>query len=137
LETVILRYFNVYGSREPTRGHYAPVIGLFKRQKAAGTPHTIVGSGTQKRDFTYIDDVVDASLLSLDLDSVYAYGEVFNIGSGKSISINEISEMIGGSSIRITARVGESVETRADIAKAKTILQYSSKCNIRDYINSY
>ena len=137
LETVILRYFNVYGPREPKKGHYAPVIGLFKRQSALGQPHTIVGTGKQKRDFTYIDDVIDASLLAANVDSVYAYGEVFNIGTGRSISINDISRMIGGPIIRVTERVGESMETRADIAKARTILQYVPKCDIRDYINSY
>jgi len=137
LETVILRYFNVYGPREPTKGHYAPVIGLFKRQSAAGQPHTIVGSGKQKRDFTYIDDVIAASILAVNVDSIYAYGEVFNIGTGKSTSINEISRMISGPSIRITERVGESKETLADITKAKSILGYKPGCDIKDYINSY
>ena len=137
LESVILRYFNVYGPREPKKGHYAPVIGLFKRQLTAQTPHTVVGTGQQKRDFTYIDDIVDASVLAVDVDSIYAYGEVFNIGTGTSTSIMDISKMIGGPHIRIADRVGESQETRADISKASAILKYTPKHNLWDKINCY
>tara|TARA_B100000700_G_scaffold331754_1_gene468002 strand:- start:2236 stop:3126 length:891 start_codon:yes stop_codon:yes gene_type:complete len=137
LETVILRYFNVYGPREPKKGHYAPVIGLFKQQSSRGEPHTIVGTGKQRRDFTYIDDIVDASILSIDVDSLYAYGEVFNIGTGKSTSILEISKMIGGPSIQIADRVGESMETLADISKARSILKYEPANSLQEKIKSY
>ena len=137
LETIMLRYFNVYGPREPKKGHYAPVIGLFKQQSALGSPHTIVGTGKQRRDFTYIDDVVNASILSLDVDSLYAYGEVFNIGTGQSTSILEVSKMIGGPSIQIADRVGESMETLADISKARSILKYNPVHKLEDKITSY
>lgn len=137
LETVILRYFNVYGPREPKKGHYAPVIGLFKRQELAGTPHTIVGTGFQKRDFTYIDDIVEASKLSMEIDSIYAYGEVFNIGTGISTSILDVSKMIGAKRLRVSERVGESMETLADISKSKSILGYFPKNSLEDTIKSY
>jgi UDP-glucose 4-epimerase len=68
LETVVLRYFNVYGDREPTRGQYAPVIGIFKRQKLAGENLTVVGDGEQRRDFTNVLDVVEANILSATKD---------------------------------------------------------------------
>ena len=64
LETVVLRYFNVYGDRSPTRGQYAPVIGIFQRQKDAGEPLTIVGDGSQKRDFIHVKDVARANYLA-------------------------------------------------------------------------
>lgn len=137
LETVILRYFNVYGPREPKKGHYAPVIGLFKRQRDAGTPHTVVGSGFQKRDFTYIDDIVDASVLAISVDSIYAYGEVFNVGTGVSTSIIDISEMIGGPHIRVADRIGESKETLANIGKASAILKYTPKHDLKSTIVKY
>jgi UDP-glucose 4-epimerase len=137
LETVILRYFNVYGPREPKSGHYAPVIGLFKRQETAGMPHTVVGTGFQKRDFTYIDDIIEASILAMDVDSIYAYGEIFNIGTGSSTSILDISKLIGKSRIRVADRVGESQETLASIDKAVAILKYSPQHKLRSTINSY
>ena len=137
LETVILRYFNVYGPREPKKGHYAPVIGLFKRQESKGEPHTVVGSGLQKRDFTYIDDIVDASVKSMTVDSIYAYGEVFNIGTGTSTSIIDVSKMIGEKRIRIADRVGESKETLADISKARSILGYNPVHILKDVVNKY
>jgi UDP-glucose 4-epimerase len=137
LESVILRYFNVYGPREPKKGHYAPVIGLFKRQQAASKPHTVVGTGFQKRDFTYIDDIIDASLLAVSVDSIYAYGEVFNIGTGISTSIMDVSKMIGTQRVQIADRVGESIETLADISKARSILSYSPRYMLKDAIKSY
>ena len=137
LETVVLRYFNVYGPREPRTGPYAPVIGLFKRQRDNGLPHTIVGSGEQRRDFTYIDDVVDASMLATKLHPQYAQGDVFNIGTGKSYSINQISEMIGGDATMIPERFGETFETRACIDKALDILDWTPRRSLEDMINSY
>ena len=137
LETVILRYFNVYGPREPKKGHYAPVIGLFKRQQARDEPHTVVGTGLQKRDFTYIDDVVEASVSAMNVDPIYAYGEIFNIGTGKSTSIIDVSKMIGEKRVRISDRVGESKETLADIQKARSILGYQPKYNLKSTVNNY
>lgn len=137
VKTVILRYFNVYGPREPLKGRYAPVIGLFKRQTKENKPHTIVGTGKQRRDFTYIDDVVNASILSIKLDCVYAYGDIFNIGTGKNYSINEISSLIGDEKIQIPTRAGEAFETLADNSKARSLLNWSPKYDLKDVINDY
>ena len=90
LPTVAFRYFNVYGERQPLRGQYAPVIGIFLRQKAAGENLTIVGDGNQRRDFTHVSDVVRANILAAtkEVDSE-AFGQVYNIGTGTNYSIND------------------------------------------------
>ena len=67
LETVVFRYFNVYGNRQPLKGQYAPVVGIFLRQRGQKTPLTIVGDGTQRRDFTHVDDIVEANIRASDL----------------------------------------------------------------------
>ena len=83
LDTVIFRYFNVYGERQPIRGQYAPVIGIFLRQLEAGQPLTIVGDGEQRRDFTYVKDIVNANIMAaLSNADKEAYGQVYNVGSG-------------------------------------------------------
>lgn len=135
LETVILRYFNVYGPHEPTKGQYAPLIGLFLRQKAAGEPLTIVGDGGQRRDFTYVGDVVNANILaattSIPKDII---GTVFNIGSGINYSINEIAAMYNHPTKNISPRLGEARETLANISKAKKYLGWMPEHSISEYI---
>ncbi len=135
LDTVTLRYFNVYGEREPTKGQYAPVIGLFLRQKNAGQPMTIVGDGEQRRDFTYIKDVVDANMLCMKYEGKLK-GEMFNIGTGKNYSINELADIIGGDKIYIPERKGESRVTLANINKAREILGWFPKRELEGYIKS-
>jgi UDP-glucose 4-epimerase len=136
LKTIVLRYFNVYGPREPLKGEYAPVIGLFKRQSRNGDPMTIVGDGTQKRDFTYIDDVVDANIDAMNLEKETLF-EIYNVGSGINYSINEIVEMIGGEKIMLPARPSEVQETLAEIKKTKEDLGWSPKFKLSDMILSY
>ena len=136
LDTAILRYFNVYGEREPTKGQYAPVIGLFLRQKNAGQPMTIVGDGEQRRDFTYIKDVVDANILCMKCEGELS-GEMFNIGTGKNYSINELADMVGGGNYKIEfipERKGESRVTLANRSKAKNILGWFPKRDLEGYI---
>lgn len=135
LETVILRYFNVYGNREPMKGQYAPVIGIFKRQKESGKPLTIVGDGEQRRDFTNVLDVVQANLLAAttDLSSKFL-GTVFNIGTGKNYSINEIAEMYEHQSINISPRPGEARETLANNFKAVNILGWKPTIDLHEYL---
>lgn len=132
LSTVSLRYFNVYGPREPLRGEYAPVMGLFKRQRDAGELMTIVGDGEQRRDFTHISDVVRANILAAHHYDVT--GPV-NIGTGKNYSINQIAEMIGGSTCNLPNRVGETRETLADITRARKDLGWEPEIDLIDYIN--
>lgn len=137
VETVIFRYFNVYGPREPMRGQYAPVVGIFKRQVEAGELLTIVGDGEQKRDFTHVDDVVNANILAATASiDKKLLGTVFNIGSGVNHSINEIAKMYNHESINIPPRIGESRETLADNQKAKSILSWSPEKTLEDWIKN-
>lgn len=136
VETVTLRYFNVYGERQPLKGLYAPVIGLFLRQRSEGGSLSIVGDGRQRRDFTYINDVVDANILAALSSNKRILGEIFNIGTGKNYSILEIADMVGGKKTFFPPRLGESKETLADISKAKTELNYSPKTLISDWIKA-
>jgi UDP-glucose 4-epimerase len=137
LETITLRYFNVYGSRQPMKGVYAPLIGIFERQKAAGQSLTITGDGKQKRDFTNILDVVDANILAASADIPKDYfGTIFNIGTGINYSINEIAEAYKHRSIYIESRPGESTETLADNSKARNILGWKPTIVLLDYIKN-
>ncbi len=136
LDTAILRYFNVYGEREPTKGQYAPVIGKFLRQVALGEPMTIVGDGEQRRDFTYIKDVVDANILCMKCEGELG-GEMFNIGTGKNYSINEIANLISSKpedKVYIPERKGESRVTLANRSKAENILGWFPKRNLEEYL---
>lgn len=133
LDTVILRYFNVYGEREPTKGQYAPVIGLFLRQRSEGKPMTIVGDGEQRRDFTNIKDVVRANIMCMEYTDKLN-GELFNIGTGKNYSINEISKIIEGETVNIQERKGESRVTLACIDKAKSVLGWEAKISLEEYL---
>jgi len=134
LSTITLRYFNVYGPREPLKGQYAPVVGLFKRMKEAGETLTIVGDGEQRRDFTYIKDVVRANLMAAESK---VYHGLFNIGTGRNYSINEVADLIGGKKTYILSRSGEARETMADISKATQILGWSPSYRLEDAISIY
>ena len=133
LETISLRYFNVYGKNEPTKGHYAPVIGLFLKQYKNNEQLTVTGDGLQRRDFTNIEDVVSANILAMNcvLDS---YGEVFNVGYGKNYSILEIANMISGDIIFIPARLGEARETLSDTNKIRSMMGWKPKVPIDIWI---
>ncbi len=138
VETVILRYFNVYGDRQPTQGQYAPVIGLFQKQQREGMPITVVGDGQQTRDFTNVLDVVEANIAASKTENKKALGQIFNIGAGKSISIMDLVEMIrdeDGIYINIPERPGEARNSRADNSKAKEILGWEPKVNLEEWIN--
>jgi UDP-glucose 4-epimerase len=132
LPTVIFRYFNVYGPREPLKGPYAPVVGLFIRQHKAGEPLTIVGDGLQRRDFTHVDDVVDANILAMQKD--VQYGTTYNIGTGKNNSVLELAKMISDTVKFIPPRPAEARITLANNTKAKTILGWNPKKEIHEYI---
>jgi UDP-glucose 4-epimerase len=134
LETVILRYFNVYGPREPDKGEYSTLIKRFSMQRDAGKNMTIVGDGAQTRDFTHVDDVVEANILASETKRREALGEIFNIGTGKSHSVLEIAKMIGGQTEFIPERDGEARDTLADISKAKALLDWEPKRQVEDYI---
>jgi len=132
LSTVSLRYFNVYGPREPLKGEYAPVMGLFKRQKEAGQPMSIVGDGKQRRDFTHISDVVEANLLAAE--KIKVTGPI-NIGTGRNYSINELAVMIGGDRLYVSERIGETRETLANNMRAREELGWNPKIVLEQYLN--
>jgi UDP-glucose 4-epimerase len=137
VKSSVLRYFNVYGPREPIKGEYAPVVGLFKRQKASGLPMTIVGDGSQKRDFTYIDDVVEANICAMKNLNVDSCFEIYNVGTGKNYTILEIAKMIEGTTVLIDERPAEVYETLADISKTQKDLKWNPKHDLVDKINEY
>jgi len=135
LPTITFRYFNVYGERQPLKGQYAPVIGIFLRQRAAGESLTIVGDGNQRRDFTYVGDVVNANILAAtkDVDSE-AFGQVYNIGTGNNYSINQISAMISDNTIHTTPRPGESRVTLANNQKLRKTFGWAPTIKLEDWI---
>ena len=134
LSTIILRYFNVYGPNEPTKGMYAPVVGLFKKQLIETGFVTVVGDGDQRRDFTHVNDVVEANVLAANSK---IYHDTFNIGTGKNYSINEIAVLLGASRRFIPPRVGETRETLADISKATQLLGWNPTIKLEEVIESY
>ena len=134
VETIILRYFNVYGERQPGSGEYATVIGKFFKQKKEGKPLTIYG-GAQRRDFTHISDVVNANILAMysELDN-HDTGKVYNIGTGKNFSILEVCGMISDQYEIFPARRGDAIATRADISRAQKVLGWYPKVKLDDWI---
>jgi UDP-glucose 4-epimerase len=134
LKTISLRYFNVYGDRQPLKGQYAPVIGLFLKQKNEGRPLTIVGDGSQRRDFTHISDIVQANILASEVQS--GFGEVYNIGYGTNYSILEIANMISNDIKFIPPRVGEVKETLASNLKFKKLTGWTPQTSLVSWLRS-
>lgn len=124
IDVLALRLFNVYGPRARTNGTYGAVFGVFLAQKLAGKPLTIVGDGSQTRDFTYVSDVVEA-FVTASKSSVS--GEIFNVGSGGTYSVNELVKLIGGEVTHMPKRPGEPDQTFADISKIREILGWTPK----------
>jgi UDP-glucose 4-epimerase len=135
LKTISLRYFNVYGERQPLKGQYAPVVGLFIKQNKEGKPLTVVGDGTQKRDFTYIDDAVSANVLAgFNETDDKSFGQVYNVGYGKNYSILDIARMISDRIEFIPARPGESKETLSDTSKIKKAFGWNATKSLDQWI---
>lgn len=146
VETVIFRYFNVYGERQPIKGQYAPVVGLFIEQVKREEPMTIVGDGNQRRDFTYVLDIVNANILAATTSSP-VFGTVMNVGTGKNVSVNELSQVIAANMekhgynvlppVHIPERIGEARETKADNEKIRTLLGWSPSITIHEWLEKY
>ena len=138
LNIVNLRYFNVYGDRQPLLGQYAPVVGLFLEQWKKGEAFTIVGDGEQRRDFTHVDDVVKANIAAAERASDIS-GELINVGTGTNYSVNQIADMICNQYTKnfIPPRPAEARVTLADISKAKKLLGYMPSIEISDWIDEY
>lgn len=135
LDTCSLRYFNIYGERMNLDGAYCLAIGIFAKQMLEGKPLTITNDGNQRRDFTYVQDVVDANILAATLDTPLK-GEVFNIGNGNNYSINEVADMLGGTKT-YGVKVLEPFQTLADNTKAREILGWDPKGDLPKWIIQY
>jgi UDP-glucose 4-epimerase len=119
LPTVTLRYFNVYGPRQPSVGAYALVLGVFLDQQRRGEPLTIHGDGRQRRDFIHVSDVVAANLAAYASD---VQGAVMNVGSGSNASIKEVADLISPHQVHLPRRAGDAQETLADIGRIESLL---------------
>ena len=124
-----IRIFNAYGTRSRTSGAYGAVFGVFLRQKLAGTPFTVVGDGTQRRDFIYATDVAEAFFSAADTERS---GEAWNIGAGNPQSVNRLIELLGGERTFIPKRPGEPDVTWADISKIRRDLGWAPKVSFED-----
>lgn len=136
LETVVLRYFNVFGPRQDHKSQYAAVIPKFIAALLHSEPPTIFGDGDQSRDFTYIENVVAANLLAAKVPGVA--GEVFNIASGERITVNELvrvlAEIIGvnAEAEHTPSRPGDVRHSLADISRAQELLVYEAKVDVHE-----
>lgn len=137
LPTIFFRYFNVYGERQPTKGQYAPVIGMFIKQAQEGRDLTIVGDGEQRRDFTHVSDVVSANILAATNKlSPEDFGQLYNIGNGKNYSINEVAKMISKNVKYVPPRVGEAKETLSNTNKLRLTFGWEPEVNLLDWIKT-
>jgi UDP-glucose 4-epimerase len=129
LPCIVLRYFNVYGPRQPETGTYALVLGIFLRRHADGLPLEIHGDGLQRRDFIHVRDVVEANITAYESG---VRGEVFNVGSGTNISVKELADMISANRFHTEGRKGDSEATLADISKIRGALNWSPRVSFVD-----
>jgi UDP-glucose 4-epimerase len=137
LQTVCFRYFNVYGERQPLRGQYAPVIGIFLRQRDAGEPLTIVGDGNQRRDFTYVGDVVKANIMAaISNPDPEAFGQVYNVGTGNNYSINQIARMFDHETVNIAPRPGEARVSLANNQKLRKTFGWEPSMKLEDWLSA-
>ncbi|MHA1598902.1 MAG: SDR family oxidoreductase [Alphaproteobacteria bacterium] len=129
LPVLALRMFNVFGPRHRTGGTYGAVFGVFLAQKLAGKPLTVVGDGTQTRDFTFITDIVEAFVMAAESD---VSGRAYNLGSDGTYSINHLVELLGGEVVHIPKRPGEPDSTYADITAIKRDIGWTPKVSFED-----
>ena len=136
LETVVLRYFNVFGPRQSPLSQYAAMVPLFITAIAAGEPVTIFGDGEQSRDFTYVANVIDATLRAAGADG--ANGRIFNIAAGSPASVNAVADAIGrilGKPVErcfAPPRPGEIRDSWADVTAAKDTLGYEPTVDLEE-----
>ncbi len=132
IPSVSLRFFNVYGPRSRTTGTYGAVFGVFLAQKLNNKPFTVVGDGTQTRDFTYVSDVVEAIYTAA---ASAITGEIFNVGSSDHYSVNKLTNLLKGEVVNIPKRPGEPETTFADISKIHKNLGWSAKVSFEDGVS--
>jgi UDP-glucose 4-epimerase len=141
LQTVILRYFNVYGDRQPSKGDFATAIGAFEKQVQEGKKYAVVyGSGEQRRSFIHVDDVVHANILSCTAFPFLSgdqLGRVYNIGSGKNYSINEVADLYGLEKRYLPERPGEAANTVANSSAARKALLWAPSKLLETHIKNF
>jgi nucleoside-diphosphate-sugar epimerase len=130
MQTLTLRYFNVFGPRMAHEGAYVTEISVFLRARREGKPLTIHGDGEQTRDFTHVRDVVRANVLAMDC--AIADGRAINVGQGRNISINRVAELIGGPTVNLPARPGDARHTLADNSEAQRVLGWRPEVKFED-----
>ena len=135
METVCLRYSNVYGDNQPNEGAYCNVSGIFTRQRLNNEKMSIVGDGNQRRDFINVEDVATANVKVGVMETKWN-GDVINIGYNKNYSVNDIADMIGGDTVNVEDRI-EPRESLLDVSKAKFLLDFEPKVKLEDWIKSY
>lgn len=133
VKTIILRYFNVFGNREPTKGQFAPVTARFILQQKNGESLTVVGDGSQRRDFVYVGDVVAMNIRAATMDT-HEYGEVYNVGTGENYSVIELAKMISNDIVFLDPRPGEARETLANNRKIRETYNWVPTVNIKDWV---
>ena len=124
-----IRIFNAYGTRSRTSGAYGAVFGVFLRQKIAGKPYTVVGDGTQSRDFLYVTDVARAFLAAAETART---GRIYNLGAGNPQSVNRLVELLGGEKTHIPKRPGEPDCTHADISRITSELGWTPEVSFEE-----
>ena len=136
LETVIFRYFNVYGERHPLKGPYAPVVGIFLRQLNTSEKLTIVGDGEQRRDFTHVEDVVRANIDASQLTNTKCVGKIINVGTGYNHSVNELASFISNITTFLPIRRGEARETLANTKLFHEIFGWIPKNRLEEWVKN-
>ena len=134
LSTSIARFFNVYGKRHLRTGPYATVVGIFEEQKMNNIPLTVTGTGEQRRDFTHVSDIISGLIL---MSRGEWKGEIFNLGTGRNYSINELADMFETEKKHIPARPGEAWITLADIQKSINELGYHPNLKLDEYVQKW
>ena len=132
-ETVSLCYFNIYGPYMDPQGAYALVMGKFLLQRSKGEPMTICGDGEYYRDYTHVSDVVEANVLAMQSDKV-GHGDMINIGNNNPYSVNQLTKLIGGETVKVEPRLGDARYSRANNEKAKKLLGWQPTINFEDGI---
>ena len=130
MQTLTLRYFNVYGPRMAREGAYVTVIGAFIQARREGKPLVIHGDGQQSRDFTHVSDVVRANLMAMDCEC--ADGRAVNVGGGHNVTVSSIAELVGGPTVSGPPRPGYALHTLADLGQAEAVLGWRPSIRLED-----